>query len=173
MRSGPDHFPINVLSLRQSAIEGSRHFLPPFSPLRIWGKSVGTPSAHRNAQGGWIQETGRGRLSRHPLPECCLSSRRYLGRRERILHLRQLLGNRPQPPHDCFVMRARTRTDLLRKERYWFCTGNGPIEAVIPPSTAISVPTTKEESEEARKSATFATSSGRPRRLTGTRLANV
>lgn len=27
---------------------------------------------------------------------------------KRILHLCQLLGNRPQPPRECFVMRART-----------------------------------------------------------------
>jgi len=45
--------------------------------------------------------------------------------------------------------------------------------AVLPPSVVTSVPTTKEESEEARKSETFATSSGRPIRLSGTWLANV
>src|SRR5579859_6123983 len=39
-----------------------------------------------------------------------------------------------------------------------------------PPSAAISAPTTNEESSEARNSATLATSSGRPRRLTGERL---
>jgi hypothetical protein len=39
-----------------------------------------------------------------------------------------------------------------------------------PPSASISDPTTKDESSEARNSATLATSSGRPKRLTGERL---